>query len=118
MLSVICFYQHSVVILQWFVKPSDVEIVLARKGLIQEDAWCGNNARKITASCLDEQVHLESCKKYFTHDGWLAVQNVVEAVKKNPTFYCGKCTCSINDDEEIPYSVTAAWCGFTLSVQT
>lgn len=26
-----------VVILQWFVEPSDTEIILARKGLIQED---------------------------------------------------------------------------------
>ena len=100
MFSIICFYQHTVIILQWFVEPSDVEIVLARKGLIQEDG-VEIMPEKITASCLDEQVHLESCKKYFTHDGWLAVQNVVEAVKKNPTFYCGRCTlCPINDDEE------------------
>jgi len=64
MFSIICFYQHTVVILQWFVKPSDVEIVLAQKGLIQEDG-VEIMAEKIIASCLDEQVHLESCKKGF-----------------------------------------------------
>ena len=89
----------TLVILQWFIEPSDAEIVLARKGLIQEDG-VEILPEKITASCLDEQVHLECCKKYFTSDGWLAVQNVVEAIKKNPAYYCGRCTSPINDDEE------------------
>ena len=70
----------TVVILQWFVEPSDAEIVLARKGLIQEDG-VEILPERITASCLDDQVHLDSCKKYFTQDGWLAVQNVLKAIQ-------------------------------------
>ena len=38
--------------------------------------------------------------KYFTQDGWLTVQNVVEAIKKNPAYYCGSCTLPINDEED------------------
>ena len=89
----------TVVILQWFVEPSDAEIVLARKGLIQEDG-VEILPERITASCLDDQVHLDSCKKYFTQDGWLAVQNVLRAIQKNPAYYCGSCTRPIDDDEE------------------
>ena len=64
---------------------------------------------KIPVSCLDDQVHLKSCKKYFTQDGWLAVQNVVEAVRKSPTYYCGRCTFPIDDEtEDSVFSVTAA----------
>lgn len=81
------------------MEPCDAEIVLARKGLIQEDG-VEILPERIPVSCLDDQVHLESCKKYFTHDGWLAVQNVVEAVRKSPTYYCGRCTCPINDETE------------------
>ena len=77
------------------MEPSDAEIVLVRKGLIQEDG-VEILPECITASCLDDQVHLDPCKKYFTQDGWMAVHNVVEAIKKNPAYYCGSCTRPIN----------------------
>ena len=49
----------------------------------------------------DDHVHLQSCKKYFTDDGWLAMQNVVETVKKNPAWYCGRLVhMPINDANE------------------
>ena len=89
----------TIVILQWFVEPCDAEIVLARKGLIQEDG-IEVLPERVTAGCLDDQVHLDSCKKYFTEDGWLAVQNVVKTIKKNPVYYCGSCAQPIDDDEE------------------
>ena len=86
------------------MEPCDADIVLARKGLIQEEG-VEILPEKIPVSCLDDQVHLESCKKYFTQDGWLAVQNVVEAVGKSPTYYCGRCTLM---KLKILFSVTAA----------
>lgn len=49
---------------------------------------------------LDKNVNLQCCRKYFTSDGWLAVQNLVEAIKKDPVWYCGRCTNPINDLEE------------------
>ena len=58
--------------------------------LIQEDG-VEILLEHITGSCLDYQVHLDSCKKCFTQDGWLAVQNVAETIKKNPAYYCGSC---------------------------
>ena len=36
-------------------------------------------------SCLDKNVSQPSFQKYFTKDAWLAVLQVVRAVKKNPT---------------------------------
>ena len=88
----------TIVILQWFVEPCDAEIVLAwsliKEGDVEVLPEC------VTAGCLDDQVHLDSCKKYFNKDGWLAVQNVVKTVKKNPVYYCGSCARPIDDDEE------------------
>lgn len=52
---------------------------------------------KVSVSCLDENVCLASCQKYFTADAWLAVLQVVELIKKNPTYYCGRCTQAILD---------------------
>ena len=85
--------------LLWFVDPAIAETALSRRGLIQEDG-VEVLPERVTACCLDENVNLQSCRKYFTSDGWLAVQNVVEAVKKDPVWYCGRCTHPINDGEE------------------
>ena len=74
-------------------------IALTRKGLIKEDG-VEVLPERVTACCIDENVDIQSCRKYFTSDGWLAVQNVVEAIKKDPMWYCGRCTNIINDEEE------------------
>ena len=52
------------------MEACDADIVLSRKGLIKEDA-VEILLERIPVSCLDHQVHLQSCKKYFTNDGWL-----------------------------------------------
>ena len=36
----------------------------------------------VSTSCLDEKVCLRNVQKYFTYDGWKALLDVVEAVKK------------------------------------
>ncbi len=55
---------------------------------------------KVSSSCLDENVCLDSCRKYFSHDAWVAVQSVVDTIRKNPVFYCGRCSCPIADNNE------------------
>ena len=92
---ILCTLYNFAVILQWFIEPAIADIVLFRKGLIKEDVVL---PERITASGLDDHAHLQSCKKYFTT--WLAMQNVVKMVKKNPAWYCGRCTCPINDENE------------------
>ena len=74
-------------------------MALSQRGLIQEDG-VEVLPERVTACCLDENVNLQSCRKYFTSVGWLAVQNVVEAIKKDPVWYCRRCTHPINDGEE------------------
>jgi len=54
------------------VEACDADIVLSCKRLIKEDA-VEILPERIPVSCFDDQVHLQSCKKYFTNDGWLAV---------------------------------------------
>ena len=43
-------------------------------------------------ACIDENVSLEVCEKYFTGNGWLALKDVVKTIKCNPIYYCGRCT--------------------------
>lgn len=55
---------------------------------------------KISVSCLDENVCLDSTRKYFSRDAWLAVEGVVQALRENPVYYCGRCTRPIKDDTQ------------------
>lgn len=87
------------VVLLWFVSPVVAELALSRKGLIEEDQ-VEIMPERVTASCLDENVCLSSCRKYFTSDAWLALEGVVAAIATNPCYFCGRCTNPINDDTE------------------
>ena len=93
-----CVISHSVILL-WFVSPTLAELVLARKRLIEEDQ-IEIIPERITASCLDENVYLSSCKKYFTNETWLALEGVVAVIANNPCYFCGRCTNPIDDDTE------------------
>jgi len=59
--------------LLWFVRPVAAEAALSRKGLIEEDQ-VEILPERVTASFLDENICLLSCKKYFTADVWLALK--------------------------------------------
>ena len=53
---------------------------------------------KVSASCLDENVCLESCRKYCSKDAWMVINSVVDTLQKEVVYYCGRCTCPIYDD--------------------
>ena len=96
------------------------EIALSQRGLIQDDG-VEVLPERVIAWCLGENINLQSCRKYFTSDRWLAVQNVVEAIKKDPVWYCGRCTNPINDQEENSIQcgrLVAALFGTILNTQT
>ena len=99
--TIMSVFKHGVithpVILLWFVSPTLAERVLARKWLIDEDQ-IEIIPERITVSCLDENVCLSSCKKYFTDEGWLALESLVAAIAKSPRYFCGRCTNPIDDD--------------------
>ena len=83
----------------WFVDSIIAEAAISRKALIKEDQ-VEIRPEKVTASCLDPQVCLEICKKYFTRKAWLAVEDVISTIKGSPLWYCGRCRSPINDETE------------------
>ena len=72
----------------------------ALNGDVIEEDQVEVRPEKVCASCLDENVCLKICRKYFTHDAWLAVEDVVGRLKDNPLWYCGRCGKPIDDDTE------------------
>ena len=73
----------------WFVNSEVAKSVLAGKLIEQE------------VETRPERVRMSVKVAYRnTHNGCAALLHVVEAVKKNPVWYCGQCTSSISDDTE------------------
>ena len=91
-------YLYFTVILSWFVDSSVAAGAIDGK-IIEEDE-VEVRPEKITVSCLDENVCLDSTRKYYSQDAWLAVEDVVEALRGNPVNYCGRCTCPIKDETQ------------------
>ena len=82
-------------ILSWLVDADTLDYTL-NGILIQEDSI----AEKISSACLDENVYIESCKKYFTEDAWSSVQATLLMMKSNPVWYCGQCSGRIDNNTE------------------
>ena len=77
------------VVLEWFVSDSVASTALSGS-LITEDQ-VEVRPQRIPTSCIDENVCIKRCRKYFTEDAWLAVMSTVAAVEKKPLWYCGIC---------------------------
>ncbi len=43
---------------------------------------CISLTKKISASCLDENVCLGSCRKYCSKDAWMSIMSVVDMLQK------------------------------------
>ena len=67
--------------LSWFVDSQVINPVITRKRVV-EKADVEIRPEKISSSCLDENVCINSIQKYFSADAWTAVEQVLEVVKK------------------------------------
>ena len=86
-------------ILSWFV---DVEVGnSAVTGNKTEENDIEVRPEKISVSYLDESVCLESCRKYCSQVTWSALMGVVDILKKNPIWYCERCTNPIHDESQV-----------------
>lgn len=85
------------VILAWFVDNKVASDAVNCDVIIQEED-IEVRPEKVSASCLDQNVCLDSCRKYCSKDAWIAIQNVVDVLRKDAVYYCGRCTCPIDDE--------------------
>ena len=93
----------------------------AVNGTIIDESQVETRPEKVPSSCLDENVCIDSCRKYFSHDAWAVISNLVDTISKNPVYYCGRCSCPIADDkhQSIACDCCLTWFHFTcLSMTT
>ena len=85
-------------ILLWFLNPQVASAALA--GKIVEEEEINLTSQIVPASILDDNVCIDSCRKYFSHDAWAVVQRAREEMESHPVWYCGRCKRPIHDEAE------------------
>ena len=88
-----------IVILSWFVDVEVANSAVAGDKIVEEND-IEVRPEKISVSCLDENVCLESCRKYCSQVAWSALMGVVDILKENPIWYCERCTNPIHDESQ------------------
>ena len=87
------------VILTWFVDLQIAKDAIDGSRIIEEDD-VEMRPEMVSSSCTDENVCLDMCRKYCTREAWAAINSVVSIIQANPTWYCGRYTREIIDDEQ------------------
>ena len=82
---------YIIVILSWFVDNDVVDC--AFNGILIEEESLEVCPEKVSLACIDENVDINSCKKYFSKDAWTCIQATIETIRtmSDPTWYCGTC---------------------------
>ena len=79
---------------------NDIATAAIMESRIVEEEDVEVRPEKAPTACIDENVCLESCRKYCTTDAWLVIMDVVAAIRNCPMWYCGWCTRLISDDTQ------------------
>lgn len=64
---------------------------------------------RVPETVLDEEVELDSVRKYFTDDGWLAVLDTVKTKKKNMKWRCNECRDLLGEDLSVVCDLCFCW---------
>ena len=96
-----------IVILSWFVDVEVANSSVAGDKIVEEND-IEVRPEKISVSCLDENVCLESCRKYCSQVAWSVLMVVVDVLNENPIWYCVRCTNPIHDESQA--SVVCVYC--------
>ena len=100
------------VILSWFV---DDEIASEAVGgdIIVQESDVEARPEKISPTCLDENVCLDSLRKYCSNDAWIILTGAVKVLKENPVWYCERCTNPLGQDRSIVCECCLKWYHFS-----
>lgn len=99
-----------IVILLWFLAAEVVNAALAGKLVQKEDILASQIIPP--ASSLDDNVCIDSCRKYFSNDAWEVIQARADEMEVNPVWYCGRCHTAIDDEEQSSIVCECCLCWF------
>ena len=81
----------SVVMLKWFVEVKVAEAALKNPDNLIEEESVEARPDKLPDAVLDENVDVHLVRRFFSHDAWLLVTDVVKLKQARPVYICKYC---------------------------
>lgn len=99
--------------MSWIVDSTLISDAISGRAIINKQD-VETQPEKVPAYILDENVFFKCCQKYFTHDAWACVEQLIACIEKHPVYYCGRCTNPIDDTKEnsVQCSSCLIWCHY------
>ena len=84
------------VMLSWFVDKKVVEAAL--NGSLVEEEHIECRPEKVSDAVVDENVDVNLIRKYFSYDGWLLCEQVINQKVKKMKWKCSTCHCDLGGE--------------------
>ena len=82
--------------LSWLLSKEDV--LLALGGTIIDEGAVEVRPEMVHPGLIDENVNVARLRPYFSEDAWLLVNQVMQALRQNPKWFCDVCKAAVEDD--------------------
>ena len=92
------FYYHVAALLLFLLDPNDVDHAL--KGNIIDEEQVETRPEKVNPALADENVNFIRLRRYFSHDAWLLVEDVIKQLKLTNTWICQCCKEELLEDTQ------------------
>jgi hypothetical protein len=104
-------HEKERVILSWLFTDDIVNCTL--KGKLIDEEQIEVQPELLSPALLDENVELKLIQRFFTKDGWLALNSTVKALRKHVTFFCIVCKMDVKKSLTICCDSCLLWCHLT-----
>ena len=86
-------------VLEYFVPPNDARDALDGRQL--DEGCLETNPENLPDTAFDENIDINSIRRYFTSDAWVRVQDLYETKKERITFRCTSCELDLHSKPSI-----------------
>ena len=95
-------------ILRWFVEGKVMVAAIKGNCLIEEE-HVESKPEKLPDGVLDENADIHLIRRFFMHDAWLLLTNVVKQKRENPSFTCKSCYHDLDEQLSLVCEHCLSW---------
>ncbi|KAG1650974.1 Zinc finger SWIM domain-containing protein 3 [Nymphon striatum] len=99
--------EKCAIMMSWLVDEKIVETCLRSDVLVQVDQV--KEPERIPMKCLDENVAINSIRKYFSFNAWKMALEAIDTLREKGRWICKCCSCDLDEHESIGCDGCLEW---------
>ena len=88
------------------------DVTLAQNGTLLDEDKVESRPEKVTNALLDDNVDVHAVRRFFTHDAWLVVKDVMKRKKEYAIWTCKICHHDLKEQQSIVCESCLEWYHF------